>query len=198
MTVVDLARPIAASAVATTRANVTGTSAVEEPKEVKAFARAGERPSNSLRLGAWHTRRLYIAALRFVYDHLWGRFAYFKLGAHFLDLRGLVFHHCREALNRAFQFRDPLLLIEGFVEHGLRRSHLVSSGVDEDRPQLSGVINEHEGGGGHRNAPTEDTGNKGVIWRSKSRVVADADEFQFISSAGIHLCADIDVTFASY
>jgi hypothetical protein len=33
MTVVDLARPIAASAVDTTRANVTGTSAVEEPKK---------------------------------------------------------------------------------------------------------------------------------------------------------------------
>jgi len=33
MTVVDLARPIAASAVATTHATVTGTSAVEEPKK---------------------------------------------------------------------------------------------------------------------------------------------------------------------
>jgi hypothetical protein len=40
-------------------------------------------------------------ALRFVRDYLWRRFAHFKLGAYFLDLRGLLFElrrensHCR-------------------------------------------------------------------------------------------------------
>ena len=56
---------------------------------------------------------------------MWRRFAHLKLRAHLLDLRGLVFHHPRETRNSAFQFRDPLLLIAGFVEHGLRSSHLV-------------------------------------------------------------------------
>ena len=48
-----------------------------------------------IRLGAWHTRPLYIGALGFVRDYLWRRFINFKLRAHFLDLRGLLFHHCR-------------------------------------------------------------------------------------------------------
>ena len=46
-------------------------------------------------------------------------FAQFKLGAHFLDLRGLLFYRCRETRNRAFQFREPLLLFAQFIEHGL-------------------------------------------------------------------------------
>jgi hypothetical protein len=47
------------------------------------------------------------------------------------------------------------------------------------------------------NGPVLNAGNKGVIRKSEGRVVADADEFEFTSSAGLHLCADIDVTFAS-
>ena len=42
-------------------------------------------------------------------------FAQFKLGAHFLDLRGLFFHRCCETRNRAFQFRDPPLLFAQFI-----------------------------------------------------------------------------------
>ena len=79
---------------------------------------------------ALHTVLLYIAALRSAHDYLWRRFAHFELRAHLLDLRGLLFHHGRETLNSIFQSRDPLLLIAGFVEHGLRRSHLFSIGVD--------------------------------------------------------------------
>src|SRR5882757_5839279 len=85
------------------------------------------------RLGAWHTRPLYIGALGFIRDYLWRRLVHFKLRAHLLDLRGLLFHYPRETRNAPFQFSDSLLLIAGFVEHGLRRSHLVSSGVDEVR-----------------------------------------------------------------
>ena len=87
--------------------------------------------------------------------------------------------------------------VEEVVEHNLgsRFSHLVSVGVDGVRPQLSVAIDEHEGGGAHRNVPIEDAGNKGVIRKSKSRVVTDADEFEFTSTTGLHLRADIDVTF---
>ena len=127
------------------------------------------------------------------------RFVHFKLGAHFLDLRGLLFDRCRETRNRAFQFRDSLLRVEESLSVTLGvGSHLVSVGVDGVRPQLSGVINEHEGGGARMNVPIEDAGNKGAIRKSKSRVVADADESNSFSSTGLHLCADIDVTFAIY
>ena len=58
-------------------------------------------------------------SLRFVYYHFWGRFAHLDLRAHSLDLRGLLFHRCRETLNRTFQFRDSRLRFEEFVEHNL-------------------------------------------------------------------------------
>ncbi len=56
---------------------------------VKAFATGANAFTN--RLSAWHTRPRYIAVLWFVRDDLWCRFVNFKLGAHFLDLRGLLF-----------------------------------------------------------------------------------------------------------
>ena len=55
---------------------------------VKAFA-AGAN-AFQIRLGAWHARPLYMAALGFVCDYLRRRFIDFKLRAHFLDLRGLL------------------------------------------------------------------------------------------------------------
>ena len=56
---------------------------------VKAFA-AGAN-AFQIRLGAWHARPLYVAALGFVCDYLRRSFIDFKLGAHFLDLRSLLF-----------------------------------------------------------------------------------------------------------
>ena len=55
---------------------------------VKAFA-AGAN-AFQIRLGASHTRPLYMAALGFVCDYLRRRFIDFKLRAHFLDLRSLL------------------------------------------------------------------------------------------------------------
>ena len=52
---------------------------------VKAFAAEGERLSNSIRLGAWHTRPMYFGVLRFVYDYLRCRLTHFKLGAYSLN-----------------------------------------------------------------------------------------------------------------
>jgi len=66
------------------------------------------------------------------------------------------------------------------------------------RPQLPGVIDEHEGEGTRMNDTIEDAGNKGAIRKSKSCVVADADESNSFVRTGLHLCADIDVTFAIY
>ena len=55
-------------------------------------------------------------SLFFVYHHSWGGLSQFDLGAHLLNLRGLVFYCCRETRNRAFQVRDPLLLFLEFFE----------------------------------------------------------------------------------
>ena len=77
-------------------------------------------------------------SLLFVRDHVWRRFTHLKLRAHLLDLRALLFHHPRETRNSAFRFRDPRLLIAGFVEHGLRSSHLafrvLVPGTEKDPP----------------------------------------------------------------
>ena len=94
----------------------------------------GVRPQANafqIRLGAGHTRPLYLAALGFVCDYPRCRFIDFKLRAHFLDLRGLLFYHCRKTINGAFQFRDPLLLFQRFIDHGLGLERH-SSSIDVD------------------------------------------------------------------
>src|SRR6266498_3677005 len=100
MTVVDLARPIAASAVATTRANADRATTIGG-KNGKGVRRGGERLSNSPRCFA-HTRPLYIAPLRFVRDYLWRRLIHFEPGADFLDLRSLLFELRNHGLHFAF------------------------------------------------------------------------------------------------
>ena len=55
-------------------------------------------------------------SLLFIHHHSSGRLSQFQLGAHLLNLRGLVFYCCRETRNRGFQFRDPLLLLLEFIE----------------------------------------------------------------------------------
>ena len=47
-----------------------------------------------------------ITSLRFVRDHLWRRFAHFKLGAHFLDLGRLLFELRGENLHPFLLLRD--------------------------------------------------------------------------------------------
>ena len=76
-----------------------------------------------IRLGAWHTRPLYMAALGFVRDYLRRRFTHFKLRAHFLDLRGLLFQLGRENLHpfrllgdSDFQGLHFVVLFEELVE----------------------------------------------------------------------------------
>jgi hypothetical protein len=62
MTVVDLARPIAASAVATTRANADRATTIEG-KNGKGVRPGDERLSNSISLGASHTQGRFISQL---------------------------------------------------------------------------------------------------------------------------------------
>ena len=67
-----------------------------------------------------HARPIYIAVLRFVYDYLWRRFAHFKLGAHFLDLRGLLFELGCESRYLFLLLRNCCLQLLNFViQHGL-------------------------------------------------------------------------------
>ena len=73
----------------------------------KAFARGGERLFNWIGLSATHTRPRYFATLRFVDDYLRRGFAHLDLGAHFLDLRGLLFQL------RCEDFHSFLLLRNG-------------------------------------------------------------------------------------
>ena len=49
-----------------------------------------------------------MAALGFVRDYLRRRFIHFQLRAHFLDLRGLLFHLCRENLHPFRLLRDSV------------------------------------------------------------------------------------------
>jgi hypothetical protein len=59
-------------------------------RSVKGVRRGGERPFQfALMIGKQGT--VQSQPLWFVRDHLWRRFAHFKLGAHLLDLRGLLF-----------------------------------------------------------------------------------------------------------
>src|SRR4030095_10962579 len=102
----------------------------------KGVRRWGERLSNSPRCFG-HPRPLYIPVLVFVRDYLWRRLNNFKLRAHLLDLDGLLFYHCRKTVNVAFQFRDPLLLFQRFIEHGLGlEMRFIFIGVDADRSSL--------------------------------------------------------------
>jgi len=69
---------------------------------VKAFAL--RRTPFRIRLGAFtHPRLLYLTTLWFVHDHLGRRFAHFKLDAHFLDLRGLLFQLGRKLRSLLFE-----------------------------------------------------------------------------------------------
>jgi len=52
------------------------------------------------------TRHYTYASLLIVTDHLRRRFAYFNLGAHFLNLRGLLFQVCSENLHILVLLRD--------------------------------------------------------------------------------------------
>ena len=79
-------------------------------------------------------------SLLFIHHHSSGRLSQFQLGAHLLNLRGLVFYCCRETRNRGFQFRDPLLLLLEFIEFrlglgalGTAYSHLLPTGIDKAR-----------------------------------------------------------------
>src|SRR5258708_29293914 len=79
-------------------------------------------------------------SLRLIRHHSSGRRSQFQLGAHLLNLRGLVFYCCYETRNRAFQFRDPLLLFLEFIDFHLRLgalvtaySHLLLTGIDRSR-----------------------------------------------------------------
>src|SRR5437764_3758868 len=97
--------------------------------------------------------------LLITYSHLLHSVAYSELRAHFLDLCGLLFHRCRETLNRTFQFRDSGLRFEKVVEHNLGRrdSDLVSVSVDGYGAYFSSGIGVHKLGGGHVKASIEDT-----------------------------------------
>jgi len=58
-------------------------------------------------------------SLLFIHHHSSRRLSQFQLGAHLLNLRGLVFYCCHETRDRGFQFRDPLLLLLKFIERRL-------------------------------------------------------------------------------
>ncbi len=72
-----------------------------------------------------------MAALGFVHDYLGRGFAHFKLGAHLLDLRGLLFQLGRELRSLFFELRSEsrylflllrdrcLQLLNFVIEHGL-------------------------------------------------------------------------------
>jgi len=101
---------------------------------VKAFAPGANAFPN--RLGAWHTRPFYIAALGLVRDYLRRSFIDFKLGAHFLDLRGLLFQLGREDFHPFLLLRDGdfqvlhfFVLFEELVEQH-RVDLLVAHGAD--------------------------------------------------------------------
>ena len=100
-------------------------------------------------------RRFWV--LRGVHDHFRGGLARFKLRAHFLDLRGLLFKLGRENLYLFLLLRDLCLQLLNFaIEHGLlgafgnvglgglgRKSTRVGS-IDGERAQPSIGIDEHE------------------------------------------------------
>ena len=76
------------------------------------------------------------AALLIVVDHLRRGFGHFNLGAHFLDLRRLLFELRRQRINPFFLFLHLAMLFEelveqhrihGFVTHGIDLPLIVAS-----------------------------------------------------------------------
>src|SRR6266480_2393945 len=57
----------------------------------------------------FRTQHQTVAALRFVHDHLCRWLAHLELGAHFLDLRGLLFELCSESFYLFLLLRDGCL-----------------------------------------------------------------------------------------
>src|SRR5207247_9245790 len=76
-------------------------------EKVKAFA-TGRTPFQFASVFLAH-KAYYFGVLRFVYDYLRRGFSYFKLGADFLDLRGLVFALRDHRLHFTLEFTDACL-----------------------------------------------------------------------------------------
>src|SRR5437762_9709945 len=98
-----------------------------------------------------HTRPIYFATLRFIRDDLRRRLVHFNLGAHFLDLRRLLFELGHENLYLFLLLANLLLLLRRrhlqllnfAVQHRLgvgslttthTRSRRFSIGTDKNRP----------------------------------------------------------------
>src|SRR6202035_4181497 len=88
------------------------------------------------------------------------RLLHFKLGTHFLDLRGLLFYCCRETRNGVFQFRDSHLLFLEFTEHGLRVRalgtacpHLFSRSIHRVSAQVTIAVDVYWEGPSTNHAP---------------------------------------------
>jgi hypothetical protein len=131
--------------------------------------------------------------LRGVHNHFWSGLACFKLCAHFLNLRGLLFELGRESLYLFLLLRDRGLQLLNFViEHGLlgvlRNVGLGGEGgkstrvgsSDRGRAQPPIGIDEHDGCRPHGNRRAEDVIDKApVTYLAKNTVdtivVADDD-----------------------
>jgi hypothetical protein len=81
----------------------------------KGARREGERLSNAICLGALALKAALVCSLRFVHDHLRRRFAHFQLGAHLLNLRGLLIQLGDHGLNFDLQLIDARLLFLNFL-----------------------------------------------------------------------------------
>ena len=68
-------------------------------------AREQKSGSGKTRLGASHPRPLYLAALRFVHNHLRRRLAHFELRVHFLGLGRLLVETRSKLRNRCAEVR---------------------------------------------------------------------------------------------
>jgi len=133
------------------------------------------------------------AALLIVVDHFRRGLAHLNLGAHLLDLCGLLSELRRESLYLFMLLRDRCLQLLNFaIEHGLlgalgnvglggfgRKSTRVGS-IHGERAQPSIGIDEHESEGRPANRRTEDVVDKApVTYLAKNTVdtrqVADDD-----------------------
>ena len=150
--------------------------------------------------------------LLFVTDDLRRWLAHLELGAHFLDLRGLLFELGCQIRDNGFQF------LNFAIEHGLlggvgnglgldalgRKSTRIGS-IDRERAQPSIGIDEHKSGRPSGNRRTRDVVDKAsVTYLAKNtvhtRVVADDDivigygETRSGHSAHGHVVAGADAT----